>query len=68
MARVIDASTGNKMSENKADMPVANPVHSQRRLGSRMALVAGFGALLFLMAIICVDSLGTLEAFEARNA
>jgi len=56
------------MSENKADIPVANPVHSRRRLGSRVALVAGFGALLFLMAIICVDSLGTLEAFEARNA
>jgi signal transduction histidine kinase len=68
MARLIDASTGNKMSENKADMPVANPVHSRRRLGSRVALVAGFGALLFLMAIICVDSLGTLKAFEARNA
>src|SRR5713226_7190129 len=56
-----------KMSENKADMPVSNPVQSRRRLGSRVALVAGFGALLVLMAIICVDSLGTLEAFETRN-
>ena len=56
------------MSENKADMPVANPVQSRRRLGSRVALVAGFGALLLLMVIICVDSLRTLGAFETRNA
>ena len=55
------------MSENKADMPVANPVQSRRHLGSRVALVVGFGALLVLMAIICLDSLGTLEAFETRN-
>jgi len=56
------------MSENKADITITNPVQSRRRLGSRVALVAGFGALLVLMAIICVDSLGTLEAFETRNA
>src|ERR1700739_1420892 len=56
------------MGENKADISTTNPVQSRRRLGSRVALVAGFGALLVLMAIICMDSLGTLEAFETRNA
>jgi signal transduction histidine kinase len=56
------------MGENKADITTTNPVQSRRRLGSRVALVAGFGALLVLMAIICMDSLGTLEAFETRNA
>ena len=53
------------MSDKRPDTPVANP--SRRRLGSRAALVGGFGALLVLMAIICVDSLRTLEAFETRN-
>jgi signal transduction histidine kinase len=57
----------NNMSENKADMPVANPVQNRRQLGSRAALFAGFGALLLLMGIICVDSLRTLGAFETRN-
>jgi signal transduction histidine kinase len=37
------------------------------RLGSRAALIAGFGALLVLMAMICVDALLTLRAFEANN-
>jgi signal transduction histidine kinase len=36
-------------------------------VGSRAALIAGFGALLVLMAIICIDSLGTLRAFDAGN-
>jgi signal transduction histidine kinase len=31
-------------------------------------LIAGFGALLALMVIICVDSLHTLQAFETYNA
>jgi signal transduction histidine kinase len=40
---------------------------TRRRLGSRAALFAGFGALLILMAIICIDSLLTLRAFETDN-
>ena len=36
-------------------------------LGSRAALLAGFGALLALMGVICVDSLLTMRRFEARN-
>jgi signal transduction histidine kinase len=37
------------------------------RLGSRAALLAGFGALLVVMATICVDSLLTMRKFETRN-
>lgn len=40
---------------------------SRRRPGSRAALIAGFGALLVLMAIIGLDSLRTLRAFETSN-
>lgn len=39
----------------------------RRRLGSRAALLAGFGALLALMAIICLDSLFTMREFETSN-
>jgi len=39
-----------------------------RGLGARTALIAGFGALLILMGIICVDSLHTLAAFASNNA
>jgi signal transduction histidine kinase len=49
-------------------MPVASKTQSRRWLGSRAALFAGFGALLILMAIICIDSLDTLGAFETDNA
>jgi signal transduction histidine kinase len=38
-----------------------------RESGSRVALVAGFGALLVLMAFICIDSLHTLGVFESEN-
>lgn len=55
------------MTETKPDMPVASMVRSRRQLGSRAALLAGFGALLLLMGIICVDSLRTLGAFQTRN-
>ena len=56
------------MSENKLDTLVSAPIQSARRLGSRTALFGGFGALLILMAILCLDSLHTLEAFEMDNA
>jgi signal transduction histidine kinase len=55
------------MSEKKPDTPVASRAQSWRRLGSRAALIAGFGALLILMAIICIDSMHTLGAFETDN-
>jgi len=56
------------MIEKTSDAPVASQAQSLRRLGSRAALLAGFGALLVLMAIICIDSLHTLGAFESSNA
>lgn len=55
------------MIERKPDMPLASTVRGRRQLRSRAALFAGFGALLLLMGIICVDSLRTLGAFETRN-
>jgi signal transduction histidine kinase len=55
------------MIEEKADTRVASPARKRRGLGSRAALFAGFGALLVLMAIICIDSLFTLRAFEVNN-
>jgi signal transduction histidine kinase len=56
------------MAENKLDTLASSPFRSPRRLGSRAALFGGFGALLVLMAILCLDSLHTLEAFEIDNA
>ena len=41
---------------------------SRTKAGARVALFAGFGALLILMAAICGDSLHTLAAFAADNA
>lgn len=55
------------MIQRKPDIPLAPAVRSRRQLRSRAALFAGFGALLLLMGIICVDSLRTLGAFETRN-
>ncbi len=55
------------MTEKEPNTPVASQVQSRRRLGSRAALFAGFGALLIMMAIICIDSLHTLEAFQTNN-
>jgi signal transduction histidine kinase len=46
----------------------ADRPHKTRRLGSRAALLVGFGALLTLTAFIGFDSLETLEAFKANNA
>ena len=55
------------MTEKKPDMPVASKAQSREWFGSRAALFAGFGTLLILMAIISIDSLYTLEAFETHN-
>ena len=40
---------------------------NKNRLRTRSAMLAGFGALLVLMTIICFDSLRTLGAFEGAN-
>jgi signal transduction histidine kinase len=55
------------MTRKKIDTPAAFPLKSRRRLGSRAALFAGFGALLVLMVIICLDALHTLAAFETND-
>jgi signal transduction histidine kinase len=55
------------MTEKKPDTLPASKGRGRRQLGSRGALFAGFGALLLLMAIICVDSLRTLGAFATHN-
>jgi hypothetical protein len=55
------------MIEKKPNTPVTSQAQRGRRLGSRAALIGGFGALLVLMAIICIDSLHTLGTFETDN-
>jgi signal transduction histidine kinase len=55
------------MTEKRADAAFFSSVQSQRRSGSRVVLISGFAALLILMAIICIDSLHTLGAFETDN-
>ena len=42
-------------------------LRARRGPGARTALIAGFGALLILMAFICVDSLHTLASFASNN-
>ena len=55
------------MTEKEPNTPVASKAQNRRRVGSRAALFAGFGALLILMAIICSDSLHTLGEFQTAN-
>jgi signal transduction histidine kinase len=55
------------MVGKKLDTLVASPVQGRRQFGSRAALFAGFGTLLILMAIVSIDSLRTLQAFETHN-
>ncbi len=55
------------MIEKEPSTQVASKVQNRRRLGSRAALLAGFGALIILMAIICIDSLHTLGEFQTAN-
>jgi signal transduction histidine kinase len=45
----------------------ARRAHFKSGLRTRSAMLAGFGALLALMVVICVDSLRTLGAFESAN-
>jgi len=55
------------MIEEEKEARAIPPVTRRQRLGSRAALLAGFGALLAVMAIICVDSLLTMREFETSN-
>ena len=69
----IDFELGSKehaiegMATQNTNTPIAFQVRNQTRLGSRAALLAGFGALLVLMVIICIDALHTLAAFETND-
>lgn len=56
-----------QMTREKMDTSVGFPLKNRRRLGSRTALFAGFGALLVLMVVLCVDALHTLGAFETND-
>ena len=55
------------MTGNEPSTQAASRVASRRRSGSRAVLLGGFGALLVLMAIICIDSPRTLEEFQTAN-
>ena len=55
------------MADNKINSGLAVTEESRRRWGSGAALLAGFGALLVLMAIICLDALHSLSAFETKD-
>jgi signal transduction histidine kinase len=56
-----------KMIEEEKEVQLILRTPRHRQLGTRAALLAGFGALLALMAIICVDSLLTMRQFETSN-
>lgn len=56
------------MSEKSIGNSAGAGARAESGLGARTALIAGFGALLVLLAIICIDSLHTLAAFAANNA
>ena len=55
------------MVDQTSNAAMASRAKGRRELGSRVALVGGFGTLLTLMAFVCVDSLHTLENFETAN-
>src|SRR5258707_10035896 len=55
------------MTEKERGTRVASRVKGGRRLGSRAVLLGVFGALLILMAIICIDSPRTLGEFQTAN-
>jgi signal transduction histidine kinase len=59
---------GEPMRDEKIDTSAGFPSKNRRRLGTRAALFAGFGALLVLMVIICVDAFDTLAAFQTNDA
>jgi signal transduction histidine kinase len=56
------------VTETKTTLPVASQSYSRRQIGPRAELVAGFGALLALMAVMSFDSLRTLRAIETNDA
>src|SRR5215469_8533805 len=62
-----DLAYGEEMTEDRIHSRLVAVPESRRRWGSGAALLAGFGALLVLMAIICIDALRSLSAFETRD-
>jgi len=62
----LRAGRTNKRVKEHGTKRVAAP--ALRKSGARAALVAGFGALLLLMALICADSLRTLTEVAASDA
>src|SRR5689334_2437941 len=55
------------MSGQIVNPPAGPRLTRWQRSRSLLPLIAGFGALLVLMAFICIDSLYTLRTFEANN-
>jgi signal transduction histidine kinase len=55
------------VTKNKLDTLIASTAQGRCQFASRAALLAGFGTLLILMAIMSIDLLYTLEAFENHN-
>jgi len=55
------------MTGRTSNTPTDSGAKNRQEFASRWALVAGFGALLLLLAFIGIDSLRSLEAFEANN-
>jgi signal transduction histidine kinase len=49
-------------------LPASAQVRDQTRMGPRTVLSVGFGVLLILMGIMCVDALRILGAIEMSNA
>jgi signal transduction histidine kinase len=56
------------VTKNKLDTLIASTAQGRRQFGSRAALLVGFATLLILMAIMSIDLLYTLEAFENHNS
>jgi signal transduction histidine kinase len=56
------------VTKNKLDTLIASTAQGRRQFASRAALLVGFGTLLILMAIMSIDLLYTLEAFENHNS
>jgi signal transduction histidine kinase len=56
------------VTKNKLDTLIASTAQGRRQFASRAALLVGFGTLLMLMAIMSIDLLYTLEAFENHNS
>jgi len=59
-----------RVDANLTNEPVApsGAVHRRKRVGPRAALIAGFSALLVLMAMLAFDAIGSLRELEASSS